>query len=400
MNYRNFRKGFLALSLLGFGFSLSSCFAAPGEEPVNMVRTVSVIGTNGEGTHYSVTIGSSFDYQIEDNGMLFVGCFEEKDGAGEKYVAYDGKSVTWKDSMPDTLYAYYVSKENLCFSANPLNERNSLSNSGSGSKDVGKVSFDEAYVAYMEKSDLKALTTISFDHMDISSDIYDNWSDLIITCNDKQIYKNSLRGNQDWAAFSETFELKTKDLAKGLSISLGHASSNISGQTSTIKNVKVDVRLLTEQQLDNEITFEKLGKRFTQYVPDGSQMLRTTSSFVTGGTVIPYQVKKLLEKYDQASLDISFTISSYGKKSFVLENWGDSFCKVLDKDGNELQSKFVKLQNNSGYANNVCTISMAKGQAQLLSRANILFEYPSKNASGQPYYVRSAKLEYTFSTNV
>lgn len=82
-----------------------------------------------------------------------------------------------------------------------------------------------------------------------------------------------------------------------------------------------------------------------------------------------------------------------------MDNWGDSFCKVLDKDQNELQSKFVKLQNNSGYSSNSCTINMTKGQAKLLSKVIVSLEYPTKNASAQPYYTKSIKVDYTFTTN-
>lgn len=117
---------------------------------------------------------------------------------------------------------------------------------------------------------------------------------------------------------------------------------------------------------------------------------------VCPGGPIPYFVKKLIEKYDQCDLSVMFTISSYGKKPFLMENWGDSWCKLLDENGNELQSKFVKLQNNSGYSNNSCTINMVRQQAKSLSRSVVLLEYPSKNASTQPYYTESIKVEYDF----
>ncbi|GEM_PF-6127631 len=394
MNNRTIRKCFLTLPLFALGSALYSCFASP-----NAIKTITVFGNDGVGVEYTVTVGSTFDYQFDDNGSLFVGCFEEKDGEGDKFVMHDGKSVEWEESMPDTLYAYYVSKENLSFSANRISDNNSLSVTNNGSKDIEAVPFDDAYVAYMGESDLKALTTISFDHMDVASAIYDNWSDLVITCNDKEIYKNSLRANIDWIHFSETFELESKDLSKGLTISLGHATGNASNQTSTIKNIKVEVHLYTEEQLSNEISFEELGQHFEQYMPDGSQMLRATTMSAQPGCFIPYQVKKLLEKYNQSDLSVTFTISSYGKKFLLMDNWGDSFCKVLDKDENELQSKFVKLQNNSGYSSNSCTINMTKGQAKLLSKVIVSLEYPTKNASAQPYYTKSIKVDYTFTTN-
>lgn len=395
MKKNGIRKSFLTLSLLGVSFALCSCFASPGSKASSLLKTVNIVGSDGEEVGYTVEIGSTFDYQIEENEMLFVGCFEKEEGKGKKYVMHDGKSVTWDSSMPETLYAYYVSKDRLSFSANPINEKNTLSISGSGTN-RGVVSFDEAYVAYMDDSNLKALTRISFDYKDVASEIYDNWSGLIITCNDKEIYNNSLRANINFVNFSEDFELEAKDLAKGLIISLSHSNSNLSGNSSTLKNIKIGVQLLTEKQLDEEITFEKRGKHFEHYLPDGSQMLRYTTMSVCPGGPIPYFVKKLIEKYNQCDLSVTFTISSYGKKPFFMENWGDSWCKLLDENGNELQSKFVKLQNNSGYSNNSCTINMVRQQAKSLSRSVVLLEYPSKNASAQPYYTESIKVEYDF----
>lgn len=395
------RKCFMALSLFGIDVALSSCSnlfghnASQSASP-NRTRTVSIVGSDGIGKEYTVEIGKTFDYQIENNNLLFVGCYDEKDGQGDKYVTYDGKSVVWKDKMPDTLYAYYVSTNNLAFSAKPINKKNSLSNSGTGASATGNFVFEDAYVNYRKKNDLKAITTISIDHYDTPSVIYDNWSNLSISCNDKDIYKNSLRATVDWTPFSETFELSSKNLAQGLSITLEHPLANASGNDSTIKNIRADVHLYTEEQLDDLLTFKNLGKHFEQYFPDGSQTLRAVTRSVDTGTTIPYYVKKLIEKYDQSSLSVTFTISSYGGKTLFFSNWGDSNCKLLDDKENEIVAKSVHLENNSGYGLDNCKFDLTKEQTKRLVKAAAQLQYSQANASQQPYYTKFVKVEYDF----
>ena len=66
MKKNGIRKSFLMLSLLGVSFALCSCFASPGSKASSLLKTVNIVGSDGEEVGYTVEIGSTFDYQIEE----------------------------------------------------------------------------------------------------------------------------------------------------------------------------------------------------------------------------------------------------------------------------------------------------------------------------------------------
>lgn len=383
----------LAVSSVCLLSLLSSCFSSS-----NKMVTITVIEPEGNETEYNVRLGTSFDYSITDNSRLFMGCYEKEGGEGKKFVTHDGKSVAWEDSMPDKLYSYYVSKERLSFFANPINEKNTIeAGNGSGQNEL---TFDEAYVAYREGTNRKALAEVSFSFRDNPNTLWDNWSDFKIECNGKTIYKNALRANVKSVPFSEVFEIDSHDLAKGISVFYSHPSANRSNCASYITDFKVHVRLFTQEELDSELSFTKLGSEFTQYIPDGSQYRRLATKEAAPGCDIPYYVKKLIQKTDDVHLDIDFSISSYGQKGnavFVqLSNWVDAYCKVLDSNGNEITSEFVKLENNSQYATDTCSIYMSAELAKKLDKVSVNLKFPDLNASRQTYQTKFIKVVYRF----
>lgn len=393
MKKRNLSKSALAVSAIRLLSSLSSCFSSSHKR-----MTITIIEDGGTNTEYNVRNGTSFDYSIADNGKLFMGCYEKEEGKGKKYVTHDGKSVIWGDSMPDRLYSYYVPKDHLAFSADPINEKNTIiASNGAGET---KLSFDEAYLSYRSKSNHKALAEVSFSFYDNPNTVWDNWSDFKIDCNGKTIYKNSLRANVEPVPFSEVFELDSQDLAKGVSVFYSHAAGNRSGEISKISDFKFNVRLLTKEELDSEISFEKLGKEFAQYLPDGSQYRRLVTKQAAPGTEIPYYVKKLIEKNKKCSLAVDFSISSYGQKGNALlvqlSNWVDANCKLLDANGNTLETKFVKLENNSNYSVDECTIGRDEEKVKKLAKALVELNRPDANCSGQTYQTKFIKVVYRF----
>ena len=390
---KHFIENGRSLSGISLLFLLSSCFSFS-----HKMRKVTIVEQGGADTEYEVRQGTSFDYSISDNGRLFMGCYEKEGGEGKKFVTHDGKSVIWGESMPDKLYSYYVPKDHLSFSADPLNEKNSIKASdGNGEH---KLTFDEAYVAYRKEKNRKALAEVSFSYMDNPNTVWDNWSDFRIECNEKTIYKNTLRANVEPVPFSEIFEIDSLDLAKGLSVFYSHPTANRSGEVSKITDFRFQVRLFTQEELHSEISFDKLGRDFVQYLPDGSQYRRLATKEANPASNIPYYVKKLIQKSSDSHLNVDFSISNYGQKGnallFQFSNWIDAYCKALDSNGNEIISKFVKLESNSQYTIAKCSIDRDREQAKKREKVSVCLKFPDANASGQTYQTKFIKVSYQF----
>ena len=98
-------KKLLSYLLLGAtAMSLSACAL--------FTRTVTIIDPDGNET--PIEFKNEFTYEApEKDGYIFMGCFAENDLESKQYVSYDGKSVQWNSTFPNTIYAVYSQKKSV-----------------------------------------------------------------------------------------------------------------------------------------------------------------------------------------------------------------------------------------------------------------------------------------------